>query len=182
MNKTITKLANELTYKGALQCANNEIANATLRAKTVTKSKWLQRILTPHIDQSVIFLNTGNVIELNNQAIDRSESSYPIQIQNKRTNRGRCYINYCETAIILAIIKELKAMNIQSKMIGVIAPYGLQVELLRKILEEHIDNEIEVNTVDQYQGRDKEVRNLETIIINSVFKKIKILLHYNIFI
>lgn len=163
MNKTITKLANDLTYKGALQCANDDIANATLRAKTVTKSKWLQRILAPHIDQSVIFLNTGNVIELNNQTIDRK------QIRTEAKIGGRSYINYCETAIILAIIKELKAMNIQSKMIGVIAPYSLQVELLRRIIGEHIDNDIEVNTVDQYQGRDKEVCNLDIICINCAF-------------
>lgn len=31
MNKTITNLANKLTYKGSLQCANDELANMTLK-------------------------------------------------------------------------------------------------------------------------------------------------------
>lgn len=48
-------------------------------------------------------------------------------------------------------------MGVDSKMIGVIAPYALQVELLRKSIQHLFDADIEVNTVDQYQGRDKEV-------------------------
>lgn len=152
MNKTITKIANDLTYDGALKCANDKIANATLRSTVITKSKWLQRCLSSHIDQSVIFLNTGNVIELNNETFKR------LNLLKMHLKNGKSYINYCETACILAIIMELKAMNIHSKMIGVIAPYALQVDLLRTMIEEHIDNDIEVNTVDQYQGRDKEVK------------------------
>lgn len=30
MNKTITKLANEVTYKGALKCGNETVSSATL--------------------------------------------------------------------------------------------------------------------------------------------------------
>lgn len=46
--------------------------------------------------------------------------------------------------------------GILAKSIGVIAPYRAQVLLLKKNISSiHLD--IEVNTVDQYQGRDKEV-------------------------
>lgn len=31
MNKTITTLANKITYKGSLQCANDELANMSLK-------------------------------------------------------------------------------------------------------------------------------------------------------
>lgn len=31
MNKTITKLANDITYKGSLKCGNDAVAMATLR-------------------------------------------------------------------------------------------------------------------------------------------------------
>lgn len=160
MNKTITKLANDLTYKGALKCANDEVANATFKLKVITKIKWIQRALSPHIDQSAIFLNTGNVAELNSETIDNllgQASRNAIQSPTKMKST-RIYTNYCEVAVILAIVKELKAMGLASKMIGVIAPYALQVDLLRKSMVQHFDQEIEVNTVDQYQGRDKEVR------------------------
>lgn len=48
-------------------------------------------------------------------------------------------------------------MGLASSMIGIIAPYAMQVELLKQSVTKHFDNDIEVNTVDQYQGRDKEV-------------------------
>lgn len=159
MNKVITKLANDLTYHGALQCATNEIANATLKEKVTSKLKWIQKILSSHIDQSVIFLNTGNVFDLNQRTIDdlfKTKNDKMLQSPKKLKN-SRTYTNYCEAAIIFEIVKQLKAMNIDSKMIGIIAPYALQVNLLRKLIEQHFDKDIEVNTVDQYQGRDKEV-------------------------
>lgn len=159
MNKTIMKLANDLTYHGALKCANDDIANATFSAKTTTKIKWIQRILSSHIDQSVIFLNTGSVAKINNEIVDKL-LGYECQnaiLSPTKVRSTRTYTNYCEVAIILTIVKELKAMGIASKMIGIIAPYAFQVDLLKKTVAKHFDSEIEVNTVDQYQGRDKEV-------------------------
>lgn len=159
MNKTITKLANDLTYRGELKCANDNVANATFKTKVITKTKWIQRTLSPHIDQSVIFLNTGNVAEINSETIDRifGHASTNVMQSPTKIKSTRIYTNYCEVAVILAIVKELKAMGLASNMIGIIAPYALQVELLRKSVAQHFDNAIEVNTVDQYQGRDKEV-------------------------
>lgn len=162
MNKTIMKLANDLTYHGALKCANDDVANATFKAKVITKSKWIQRTFSPHIDQSVIFLNTENVADRNMQMVDKILGlDNPNTILSPAKMRStRTYTNYCEAAIILAIVKELKAMGLASNMIGVIAPYALQVDLLKRSISRHFDNEIEVNTVDQYQGRDKEVNSL----------------------
>lgn len=159
MNKTITKLANDLTYHGELKCANDTVANATFKTKVLTKTKWIQRTLSPHIDQSVIFLNTGNVANINSETVERIFDRGSINTIQSPTKikSTRIYTNYCEVAIILAIVKELKAMGLASNMIGVIAPYALQVELLRKSIAQHFDSDIEVNTVDQYQGRDKEV-------------------------
>lgn len=160
MNKTIMKLANDLTYHGALKCANDTVANATFKLKVCTKSKWIQRTLSPHIDQSVIFLNTGNVAEINAQTVDKilmPNNQNGLLLSPTKIKSTRIYTNYCEVAIILALVKELKTMGLASKMIGIIAPYALQVDLLKQSVAKHFDNEIEVNTVDQYQGRDKEV-------------------------
>lgn len=169
MNKTIMKVANDLTYHGTLACANDKVANATFQAKTSTKIKWMQRTLSTHIDQSVIFLNTGNVANINKSLSDkilRTETQSAL-LSPSKIKRRNIYTNNSEVAIILAIIKELKIMNITSKMIGVIAPYALQVDLLKKYIEKHFDRDIEVNTVDQYQGRDKEVSKIRNFYTNS---------------
>lgn len=44
-------------------------------------------------------------------------------------------------------------MQIELDEIGIIAPYRAHVNLLKKI----IIKDIEINTVDQYQGRDKQI-------------------------
>lgn len=44
-------------------------------------------------------------------------------------------------------------MQIELNEIGIIAPYRAHVNLLKKI----IIKDIEINTVDQYQGRDKQI-------------------------
>lgn len=46
--------------------------------------------------------------------------------------------------------------GILGSSIGVIAPFRAQVTLLKNTIYP-VDPDIEVNTVDQYQGRDKEV-------------------------
>jgi len=48
--------------------------------------------------------------------------------------------------------------GISQEDVGVIAPYTAQVTLIRKVLGPSKEfNKIEVNSVDTYQGRDKEV-------------------------
>lgn len=79
------------------------------------------------------------------------------------------YINYCEIAIIFYLIEALLKNGYNSEDIGIIASYRAQVELMRKFKENFQNyyqknseeiiniNGLEVNTVDQYQGRDKEI-------------------------
>lgn len=66
-------------------------------------------------------------------------------------------------------------LGIDAQTIGVISPYRAQVHLLRKLLS----NDIEVNTVDQYQGRDKSIiiyscsKSLpknSTVVVSSIFQ------------
>ena len=45
-------------------------------------------------------------------------------------------------------------MGVNANSMGVITPYQAQVQLLKSMLT---STDIEVNTVDQYQGRDKSV-------------------------
>ena len=47
-------------------------------------------------------------------------------------------------------------MGVSQDHIGVIAPYRQQVLLMRDLFHKEL-GQVEVNTVDQYQGRDKDV-------------------------
>jgi len=47
--------------------------------------------------------------------------------------------------------------GVKGNSVGVIAPFRAQVALLKKIVASDINKDVEVNTVDQYQGRDKDV-------------------------
>ena len=62
--------------------------------------------------------------------------------------------NPLEALLIKEIVERLLRMGIKKNWIGVITPYDDQVDLIRSLIE---DEDIEVHTVDGYQGREKEV-------------------------
>lgn len=59
-----------------------------------------------------------------------------------------------EAAIVRRHVEALLAAGVQAAAIGVITPYNAQVQLLREHLAAHED--LEVRTVDGFQGREKE--------------------------
>lgn len=61
--------------------------------------------------------------------------------------------NPFEVEVIKKILKFLLKMGVKKEFIGIITPYEDQLDLLRKELGETV----EINTVDGYQGREKEV-------------------------
>ncbi|XP_036319982.1 LOW QUALITY PROTEIN: DNA replication ATP-dependent helicase/nuclease DNA2 [Rhagoletis pomonella] len=193
MNKTITRLANELTYNGTLQCASKqvELDAFQLNMSNATKTeKWLQRVLQTHIDQAVFLLDTIDCTErLNEFANERHNNTLltvadslgvgdvekvctesPVSNAQKTGSNMHLskYNNFCEAAVIMHIVEQLLKAGYAAERIGIIAPYRAQVELLRKLTlqyDVHYRDEfpninfgaVEVNTVDQYQGRDKDV-------------------------
>lgn len=130
MNRVITRLANNLTYNGDLKCGNDKVEKAVMEIQVPMADKWLAKALSSHIDMSCALIDTGDV------------SCF---VDNP-------HVNLAEAAIVFHIIELLKDSGMTNNAIGVIAPYRGQVEALRKLLPG-----VEVNTVDQYQGRDKEI-------------------------
>lgn len=154
MNRMIVKLANNLTYNGQLQCANDvvgkakiEIPNMNLLKEKFSKNIWLAKVVSPHLDQACTLVNTGNVYEMASKFLE--------SINDERTEKSKLYINYCEIAIVLHIVDILLECGVDGKSIGIIAPYRDQVETLKKVFASY--HNVEVNTVDQYQGRDKKI-------------------------
>lgn len=99
----------------------------------------------------MILLNTSNVF-------NRSTTFAAFEPSNAEKS-SRIYANYCEASIVLHIITALVKAGVNGRSIGIIAPYTAQVELLKKCMQSEgtFARDIEVNTVDQYQGRDKEI-------------------------
>ncbi|KAK7086652.1 Tripartite DNA replication factor [Halocaridina rubra] len=144
MNGHIMKLANLLMYDGQLQCANSALETATITLPNYTNEEctttfpgWIKRAASSNLENSVVFLDTcGCAPEDQNSNVSAKEASL----------------------ILVLIISFLKAgLNIDD--IGVITPYRDQVKYLRNLITKNVTNgsRVEVNTVDQYQGRDKSV-------------------------
>ncbi|XP_053951038.1 DNA replication ATP-dependent helicase/nuclease DNA2 [Anastrepha ludens] len=192
MNKAITRLANELTYNGALQCASKEVElnNFQLNLPNAFKvEKWVMRALQTHIDQSVFLLDTKDCSErlleyakgrqkgslaaisdnITENDVEKECTKSPALSGQKigKSKRISKYTNYCEAAIVMNMVELLLKTGYAPENIGVIAPYRAQVEYLRKLVSQfdglHRDQPhtnfaaVEVNTVDQYQGRDKDI-------------------------
>ncbi|XP_024871221.1 DNA replication ATP-dependent helicase/nuclease DNA2 [Temnothorax curvispinosus] len=146
MNGRIMRLANDATYRGKLVSGNKQVENATLIGTNMeqvlsTCERWIRGALSRHLDDSVMVLNTGSTYNLNTETGNRDVVS------------SQAYSNVWEVAITLRLVQALTEAGVHARNIGIIAPYNAHINLLRKT----IDKEVEVNTVDQYQGRDKDV-------------------------
>lgn len=65
--------------------------------------------------------------------------------------------NSGEAKIVQKVVRDLIAVGVDVRDIGVLSPYSGQVELLRKLIWKDFDRKVEVATVDSFQGREKEV-------------------------
>lgn len=134
--------------------------------------KWIRDCLSTNLQDSVTLIDTGNTHAQcsDNQSLLASENASATK-----------YTNVCETALIVHIIVNLLKVSlcfsifsevilmilclqggVSVDKIGVIAPYRDQVFSMKSIVNKHLQNigeesQIEINTVDQYQGRDKDV-------------------------
>ncbi|XP_043256644.1 DNA replication ATP-dependent helicase/nuclease DNA2 [Colletes gigas] len=153
MNKRIMYLANKLTYNDTLAAGNTTIENATFSAghsevsliitNLMKQKRWVQEALSQTINDSVIILNTGCTSDLKTSL--ELNDKYPKSYQKNS--------NVWEAAIIVELLRAFLVIGVDPQNVGIIAPYRAHVSLLKEIIQE----DIEVNTVDQYQGRDKEI-------------------------
>ncbi|XP_011308932.1 DNA replication ATP-dependent helicase/nuclease DNA2 [Fopius arisanus] len=155
MNETIMALANAFTYKGELCAGNEAIANATLKFKNPGRVEnyemWVQRALDPSLEKAVTVLNTGDIVNL--IAHTRLERNSFLRMRMQKEDTAKNAVNWYEICVVQRLVTALMSAGINSEEIGVIAPFRAQINLLRTVIQE----DVEINTVDQYQGRDKSV-------------------------
>jgi predicted DNA helicase len=89
---------------------------------------------------------------------------FPIKGKEESRKGGSSIQNRAEAEAVEALVKRVLAMGIKPEEIGVIAPYLDQVKLLKRLIEEP---EIEIHSVDAFQGREKEVIIVSTVRSNS---------------
>ncbi|XP_021710497.1 DNA replication ATP-dependent helicase/nuclease DNA2 isoform X2 [Aedes aegypti] len=135
MNKIITKLANDFSYKGKLLCATEEVANSSVKLPMAQlmqqkhkSEKWLLRTIASHLELSVVLINTLNTF--------KSSQTYNASRKRESGEQGEqpkaIYENYCEAAIVIYVIMALVDCGIDGSSIGVIAPFRAQVEQVLK--------------------------------------------------
>ncbi|RLU18862.1 hypothetical protein DMN91_009220 [Ooceraea biroi] len=143
MNGRIMKLANDMTYRGRLVPGNRQVENAILTGENMERilscEKWIRNALSRNPDDSVVILDTGR--------------TYNLKPHHENGTLDQAYANVWEAGIVSRLVQVLMEAGVHARNIGIIAPYNAHVNLLKKI----VDKEVEVNTVDQYQGRDKDV-------------------------
>lgn len=146
----VNVLANKLTYGGELECGSEEIEQATLQLPSLTSIQekyadrpWLLSVIKPGLLHAVVFLDTSllGAVKANRSGNESDESN-------------KSPVNHLEANLAMLIVQALHGSGLSYDQVGIIAPYQSQVQHLRKMAIE--TPELEINTVDQYQGRDKE--------------------------
>uniref|UniRef100_A0A1A7X498 DNA replication ATP-dependent helicase/nuclease n=2 Tax=Iconisemion striatum TaxID=60296 RepID=A0A1A7X498_9TELE len=150
MNRQIMSLSNSLMYDGRLECGSERTATALLtlplllpvQSELLSFSQshpeldlsWVQATLLP--SNAVCFLDSSLVPAL--ESVEQGGVS-----------------NHTEAALVHMLLSLLIKAGCKPGDIGVIAPYRQQLKTISTLLQSPAFTEVEVNTVDRYQGRDK---------------------------
>jgi len=149
MNTEIMDLANFLTYSGKLKCVSEKTANASIRMNPdFLLSVKCEKILKI-FSSSVVFIDTSSLEVADNGELD-----------DETTNGAESKL--VENMIECGIVSDLCGLFYKNSEcrnadeFGIIAPYNVQVNaILKRFSSKDFYRNIEVSTVDQYQGRDK---------------------------
>jgi predicted DNA helicase len=137
MNEILMEFPNKEFYQGKLK-TNERVKNITLKDLKIKKPNFgdfWDKILDP--ENVVCFLDTLT-----------SERKFERKKAGSTSKE-----NPFEVEIVKTILEKMFKTGIKKEFIGVITPYDDQLDLLRKSLQE----KVEINTVDGFQGREKEI-------------------------
>ncbi|MFW2491699.1 AAA domain-containing protein [Clostridium chromiireducens] len=105
------------------------------------------------------------IIDLQKYSIVWCDTSKMGIVKNHKPTSGKSYCNLCEVEIIKEFIKKNNALISNSEYsMGIITGYSAQKDLIsRKIKNYNLDNKIDVNTVDAFQGRENDIIIYSTV-------------------
>ncbi|KAA1260878.1 RecBCD enzyme subunit RecD [Rubripirellula obstinata] len=129
MNQSIMKFSSDHFYDGDL------IADASVKSHRLCE--------LPGVDENQF---TTDCLMF----VDTAGAEFDEQLERD----GNSKLNPKEANLVIQFVRELMESGVEPDQIAIIAPYAAQVRLLRNRLDVR---EIEVDTVDGFQGREKEV-------------------------
>eukprot|EP00127_Corallochytrium_limacisporum_P003094 Clim_evm23s146 gene=Clim_evmTU23s146 len=152
MNRRIADLCSDVIYGGQMKTAPS-VANKKLNVDSIASQKTTQSLLDainefPILrravdpEQPVCFLDTDNVGAV-------AMESYA----------GDLPINRFEGFVLFLIVAALQKMGVHASSIGILTPYRGQRDFLRREgakMAIHDFADLEIDTIDTYQGRDKD--------------------------
>lgn len=158
MCEEIMSLSNELIYHGQLRCGNDSVAIRELEipnhkgleafhtSDTICSGKgdpcWLEHATSK--TNKVVFANTD---PLGQKAME-----------SLIAGGGKTITNSLEATLAAQLVLSLLAQGVPAAEIGVITLYRSQLALIRQLFRKAgIDNAVEIDSADRFQGRDKEV-------------------------
>ncbi|MFA4669747.1 IGHMBP2 family helicase [Pyrococcus kukulkanii] len=136
MNERIMEFPSREFYQGKI-VADERVRGITLRdlgVEVELKDPWAEVIKPENV---VVFIDTSKI-----------ENRWERQRKGSESRE-----NPLEAKIVAEVVKELLDAGVKPEWIGVITPYDDQ----RDLISMSVPEEIEVKTVDGYQGREKEV-------------------------
>lgn len=155
MCEEIMSLSNALIYEGRLRCGNEAVANRTMHlsqpdglAKFHSVDThcryggrcWLHEIT--NAGRKVLFANTDPLGDAARETL---------------VNSSKNITNRLEAALTVQIVTSLLALGLPARDIGVITLYRSQIALLRQLFSAaSICPDVEIDSADRFQGRDKE--------------------------
>ncbi len=149
MNARIAEFPSREFYGGQLVAANAAVAGLSLEPSA---DGWKRSPLAPALDpsQPFVFVDCGAARQARSGGAKDFQVS-PVEVE-------RC----------LELVAGLLAMGLAPQSIGVIAPYRAQVSALRGVLPE----DVEVDTVDRFQGTDREAVILSCVVREGAFPEL----------
>jgi DNA replication ATP-dependent helicase Dna2 len=175
MCEEIMSLSNELIYSGKLKCGNDAVASRTLQLPNPSGlSVFHQHRLGCDASGPDCFLNRltdpqHKVVFANIDAVG------PAALETLTS--GKNITNTIEAALTAQTVSSLLARGVPGREIGVVTLYRSQLALLRQLFKvAGISPEVEIDSADRFQGRDKEciilsmVRSNEAGIVGDLLK------------
>ncbi|KAI3385318.1 hypothetical protein SNEBB_011213 [Seison nebaliae] len=157
MNNKIVKCPNDELY-GNLMETPDDIGNRQLiKNELETNEEIVELFQSP-----ITFIDTSHVIE--GFGGNCEDEYHEVQLDNGLFNNSS-YANVGECRLTVWYVKELmRCMKCKSEDIGIITPYSLQRNLLKLNFPQ---TDIEIKTIDGFQGREKDVIVLSLVRSNT---------------
>ena len=170
MNSDIMLLSNTLIYDYKLRCGTPQVADWVLDIPNIDgleaahrnlpavpgrpcdwdRKCWLRDLLAPKCVLSIHYKGRTLINFCSRKVVFVDTDQVPAL----DVKLGELVQNQTEATLVYQTVEAFHSCGIQEEQIGVISPYRSQLKLIKNLLQSRTN--IEIHTVDKYQGRDKD--------------------------